>query len=68
MFTIIDKRTGDVPDAEKIAYEEEWARSLIYSDIEGFLMREDGSLVLADECGNWVSVPVNRFEVTWHGH
>lgn len=65
-FSVIDKQTGDAPDLEKITYEEEWAKGLIYCDMDGFLMREDGTLVLADECGNWTSVPPDRFEVVWH--
>lgn len=67
MFTVIDKQTGEVPDLEKIAYEEEWARGLYYGSIGGFLMCENGSLILADVHGNLRNAPVGRFEVTWHG-
>lgn len=62
-FTVIDKKTGKYPDTEKIALEEEWAKELIYCDIEGFAIEEDGTLVLLDECGNVAYCPKDRFEI-----
>lgn len=62
-FTVIDKKTGEYPDTEKIALEEEWAKELIYCDIEGFAIEEDGTLVLLDECGNVAYCPKDRFEI-----
>lgn len=62
-FDVIDKRTGKHPDLEKIALKEEWAKDLIYCDIEGFFINEDGCLILADECGNFAYCPLGRFEV-----
>lgn len=65
MFTVIDKKTGKYPDLEKIALEEDWAEGLIYCDMNGFAIFEDGNLVIMDECGNFAYCPVDRFEVVW---
>ena len=51
-FTVIDKLTGEYPDLENIALHEEWAKGLVYCDMEGFALEEDGSLLLLDECDN----------------
>ncbi len=67
-FKVIDKRTGKYPDLYKIAKNEEWAKNLIYSDIEGFALTEDGgSLLLLDECGHVAYCPYGRFEVEMEG-
>ena len=63
-FEIIDIKTNAYPNVEKIILEEEWAKNLIYCDIEGFALTEDGNLVLMDECGNFVYCPNNRFYIT----
>lgn len=63
-FEIIDKKTGKYPDVEEICLKEDWAYNLIYCDIEGFAITEDGSLVLLDECGNVAYCPIDRFEIT----
>lgn len=62
-FDVIDTKTGEYPDLGKIALTEEWARGLVYCDMDGFAVREDGSLVLLDECGNCVSCPPGRFDI-----
>ena len=62
-FDVIDAKTGEYPDLEKIALTEEWAQGLVYCDMDGFAVREDGSLILLDECGNCVSCPPRRFEI-----
>jgi hypothetical protein len=64
-FTVIDKKTGEYPDYKKIAREEEWAKHLIYCDISGFLIDEDGNLYLSDDCDNVACCPADRFEVTF---
>lgn len=64
-FKVIDKKTGREADAYKIALKEEWAKSLIYCDIEGFAITEDGTLILADECGKMVYCPDDRFEIVF---
>ena len=63
-FTVIDKKTGKQPDEWKITSEEEWAAGLIWCDMDGFAIMEDGSLVLMDECGNVAYCPLDRFEIT----
>lgn len=62
-FIVLDTQTGLEPDFEYICKNEEWAKNLIYCDIEGFFIGEDGQLVLADECGNFAYCPHDRFEV-----
>lgn len=65
MFTVIDKETGKYPNLEQIALKEDWAKNLIYCDMEGFFLSEDGNLVLADECGNFAYPPPERFKVIY---
>lgn len=62
-FTVIDKTTGKYPDLKQLALEEEWAQNLIYTDIEGFCINEDGNLLLMDECGNIAYCPPGRFRI-----
>ena len=56
-FDVVDTTTGKYPDWERIAREEAWAKGLVYCDMDGIAIREDGSLILLDECGNCVSCP-----------
>ena len=63
-FTVFDKLTGEEADIIEIALKEgDWAKSLIYCDMEGFAIEEDGTLLLLDECGNFAYCPEDRFEV-----
>lgn len=62
-FSVIDKKTGKYPDLEKIALKEEWAQGLMYCDMEGFALEEDGTLLLLDECGRHEYCPEGRFEI-----
>lgn len=62
-FSVIDKKTGKYPDLEKIALEEDWADGLMYCDMEGFALEEDGTLLLLDECGRQACCPPDRFEI-----
>lgn len=66
-FTVIDNTTGNYPDVEKIALEEEWAKHLCYCDIDCFAVTEDGALLLMDDCGKCAYCPVDRFTVVWEG-
>jgi hypothetical protein len=61
---IIDTQTGEYPDVAAIALKEEWAKHLIYCDIDGFYMGEDGNLMLIDDCDNAATCPSGRFKVT----
>lgn len=65
-FTVIDVKTGKEADPGEIALHEHWAKNLIYCDMEGFAIEEDGSLILMDECGNYQYCPIGRFEVKWN--
>jgi hypothetical protein len=62
-FSITDLKTGKEPDMGKIALEEDWAKELMYCDMEGFYIGEDCTLILADECGNFAYCPGNRFQI-----
>ena len=62
-FTVIDNKTGAYPDCQIIALTEDWAKHLVYCDIDCFALTENGSLILMDDCGNCAYCPVNRFTV-----
>ena len=62
-FIVIDKETGKEADICEIALHEEWADGLLYCDMEGFAIMENGSLILLDECGNFRYCPSDRFEI-----
>lgn len=62
-FSVLDPETWKQPDCGEIALTEPWASNLIYSDIEGFAISEDGNLIMTDECGNFAYVPEGRFVV-----
>lgn len=62
-FDVVDTKTGKYPDWERIARKESWAKGLVCCDIDGSAIREDGSLILLDECGNCASCPPDRFEI-----
>jgi hypothetical protein len=62
-FKVIDTKTGKEPDIYQIALREEWANGLMYCDMEGFAIEEDGTLMLVDECGRYAYCPLGRFKV-----
>ena len=62
-FEVFNADGSPIDDIEKIAASEEWAKGLIYCDLEGFALTEDGLLVLLDECGNVAYPPSDRFKV-----
>lgn len=65
-FKVIDKRTGKEPifDHNHI-FKQKWFKqsNLIWCDLEGWVISEDGVLMLTDECGNCAYAPMDRFEV-----
>lgn len=63
IFWVVDKKTGREADPEGIALHEDWAHDLIWCDMEGFAMLQNGVLILADECGNYEVCPEGRFEI-----
>ena len=66
IFHVIDKRTGKEPifDYNHI-FKEKWFKEsgLIYCDIDGWYISEDGQLALIDDCGKCVWVDQDRFKV-----
>lgn len=64
-FKVFDNNTGKEADPSDIALHEEWAKNLVYCDMEGFALLEDGTLILLDECGNFAYCLPERFEVRW---
>ena len=64
-FTVIDNTTGAYPDCYEIALTEEWAKHLMYCDIDCFAITEDGVLILIDDCGNCACCPNDRFTVVY---
>lgn len=65
-FHVIDKKTGQEADSWEIALNEDWAKHLCYCDMEGFAILEDGTLILADECGRFEFIQEeDRFEIVW---
>lgn len=64
-FRVVDLATSESPDLSRIAREEDWAQNLVYSDIDGFVLDEDGCLILLDSCGHYACPPQDRFAVLW---
>lgn len=64
-FRVIDSSTNEEADIEKIALREDWAKNLVYCDMEGFVVAQDGTLALLDECGNYAWCPPGRFRLEW---
>ena len=54
-----------VDDFEELC-KQEWASDLIYCDIDGFVISEDGTLMLLDECGNYAYCPKGVFKIIYH--
>ena len=64
-FSVIDTKTGKEADTYHIALREKWAKGLVYCDIDGWYIGEDGTLVLLDDCGNARWADRERFKVVW---
>lgn len=62
-FIVIDKKTGKEADEYNISLHEDWAKHLMYCDMEGFAIEQDGTIILLDECGQFVYCSSDRFEV-----
>ncbi len=66
IFKVIDIRTGKEPifDHNHI-FKEKWFKEsqLIWCDISGWYIDEDGNLCLADDCDNIAYPPANRFKI-----
>jgi len=69
-FSVVWEASGAAvtrADMELIAIKEPWAKGLIYCDMEGFAIEEDGTLLLLDECGTYREVPAGLFRVVMLG-
>lgn len=66
-FKVIDNKTGGEPDLGGIALNEEWSHRLIYCDMQGFAITDEGGLIMLDECGNYEFCPQGRFTVVMEG-
>lgn len=64
-FMVIDTKTGKEADTYEIALHEDWAKHLIYCDIDGWAIGDDGSLMLIDDCGRFAYADRERFKVVW---
>ena len=64
-FNVVDNKTNKYPDLYNIALKEDWAKGLMYCDMDGFAINEDGNLVLLDECGNVAYCPKDRFTMVF---
>lgn len=62
-FYVFDKKTGKEANECHIALHEDWAKGLVYCDMEGFAIEQDGTLLLLDECGRIAYCPPDRFEI-----
>lgn len=62
-FYVFDKKTGKEADTYEIALNEDWAKHLMYCDMDGFAIEQDGTLVLIDECGQLAYCSSDRFEI-----
>lgn len=62
-FKVIDPNTNEEADAEQVVLNEAWADGLMWCDMEGFAIGEDGTLYLMDECGSMRCCPPDRFRV-----
>jgi hypothetical protein len=62
-FKVIDKKTGKEADIGEIALKEDWAKGLMYCDMEGFAITQDNHLILLDECGKYEFCSSDRFEI-----
>ena len=66
MFQVIDSKTGELANPVEIAVAEEWSTDqLLWCDIEGFAVTEEGDLILLDETGRYTYCPEGRFKVVW---
>ena len=61
-FKVIDKKTGKEP-TDRMIHNIAKKGGLMTMDIDQFFVGEDGSLVLADDCGNITYCDTKRFKV-----
>lgn len=67
-FKVIDPKTNKEPIYDfNHLFKEKWFKEsrLIYCDIDGWYISEDGFLILVDDCGNVGYPPQDRFKVVF---
>ena len=67
-FKVIDPKTGKEPIYDfNHLFKEKWFKEsgLIYCDIDGWYISEDGYLILVDDCGKVGYPPQDRFKVVF---
>lgn len=62
---VVKNRDGSTPNLEQIAITESWAKDLVYCDIGGFVMDEEGNLALTDDTNAIAYAPQGRFSVVF---
>lgn len=62
IFKVIDTKTGKEP-TDRVISNIAKKGGLMIADIDQFFVGEDGSLVLADDCGNITYCDMGRFKV-----
>ena len=65
-FKVIDTLTGEEP-TDTVINNIAKKGGLMVADIDQFFVGEDGSLVLADDCGNITYCDMGRFKVVAEG-
>ena len=68
IFKVIDNRTGKEPIYDfNHLFKEKWFKEsgLIYCDISGWIIDEEGFLALTDDCNNMAYPPSERFSVVF---
>lgn len=68
IFKVIDNRTGKEPIYDfNHLFKEKWFKEsgLIYCDISGWTIDEEGFLALSDDCDNIAYPPSERFSVVF---
>lgn len=63
IFTIIDKRTGEEVDIDNLIEELDIKTKIMVNDIEGFAIGEYGEIYLLDECGNFIFVEPDNYDI-----
>ena len=61
-FRVIDTTTGKEP-TEEVIFKLAKQGNLVYCDIDGFYIGEDGELCLMDDCGSAMFLDRERFKV-----
>jgi len=67
-FTVVWVATGEPvthKEQSDFALHAPWARGLVYCDMDGFAVQDDGTLILIDECGGYRAPPAGLFKVVW---